>query len=150
MTVLLPAASAEAQPRSIVDTRVPEVEANGSILLADDEPEVLELEELMLESAGFDVVAVEDGLRAVEAFRERPKAFQCVVLDLTMPVMDGEEAFRALRSIRPDVPVILCSGYSSQEILARFDEERPDGFLEKPFTSDALLSLISQVVPSRS
>ena len=102
----------------------------------------------MLESEGYQVVQVSDGMEAVAAFRRRPDAIQCVILDLTMPVMDGEEAFREIRKIRPDVAVILCSGFSQQELHHRFDGEQPTGFLEKPFTSEALLRLLAAAVPA--
>lgn len=150
VTVLVPEASGKVMHQE----DAPPVEAplteTGVILLADDELPVRELESMMLETAGFEVVAVDDGLSAVEVFQERPNDFQCVILDLTMPVMDGEQAFRAIREIRPNVPVILCSGFSAQELDQRFDGDRPAGFLEKPFRADALLGLIGQITPGRS
>ncbi len=149
VTVVLPAAEGAPRSRSSRSTVPALASPAGTVLLADDEPGVRTLGETMLESAGFEVVTVEDGRRAVEVVREIRNDVVCVILDLTMPVMDGEEAFHALREVRPDVPVILCSGYSEQELRDRFDGDVPAGFLQKPFTWDALRRLLARVlVPS--
>jgi len=149
VTVLLPTAVGEARKRPLAEPLPPPATTHGTILLADDEPRVRELGSLMLESAGFEVIAVADGQAAVDAFREHREEISCAILDLTMPVLDGEETFRALREIDSKLPVILCSGYSTQELDQRFRTDRPAGFLEKPFTSDALLRMLATAVPAQ-
>lgn len=82
----------------------------------------------------------------MDLYRELHESITCVVLDLTMPEMDGAEALDELRAIRPDVPVIVCSGYSKQEILRRFDVQAPNAFLHKPFNAAHLLHTLDQVL----
>jgi len=83
----------------------------------------------------------------VETFRRRAGEIDVVVLDLTMPGMDGEETFLALRKISRKVPVILTSGYSQQEIARRFGSGAgPEGFLQKPFTVAALSGKLQEIL----
>jgi len=69
-----------------------------------------------------------------------------VLLDLTMPQMDGEETYRQLRRIAPEVPVILCSGYDPNEVARRFSGRGLAGFIRKPYTASRLLSLMKKAV----
>ena len=84
----------------------------GTILLVDDEESLLALGARMLEHLGFTVLTAADGLEAVDLYRERGKEIDLVLMDLTMPHMDGAEAFGELRRLNPDVRVVLASGYS--------------------------------------
>jgi DNA-binding NtrC family response regulator len=88
----------------------------------------------MLERRGFEVLEAEGGGAAVELFRECGREIGAVVLDLTMPGMDGEVTFQRLRAIRDDVPVILMSGHSEGDVAARLAGKTRADFLEKPFT----------------
>ncbi|MGM0578144.1 MAG: CHASE domain-containing protein [Myxococcota bacterium] len=126
----------------------PEVEGDleGTVLVADDEDLVRTLAEAVLTGAGLEVVTAADGDEAVERFRERADAVDVVLLDLTMPKRDGVEVLRMLRGIRPDVPVVVSSGYSRQEVMATFQEERPDGFIQKPFRAERLLRVVREVL----
>jgi CheY-like chemotaxis protein len=87
---------------------------------------------------GFDVLTANDGVDGLETYRTCSESICAVLLDLTMPRMDGEETFRALRQLRPDACVILMSGFSEQEAGARFVGKGLAGFLQKPFTPDEL------------
>jgi len=121
----------------------------GTILLADDEETVRRVGVDMLESLGFRVLAAADGQEAVEIFRERNEEIAGVILDLTMPRMDGEEAFREIRRIRPAVRVILTSGYNEQQTIRRFVGEGLAGFIQKPFKLIDLSTMLRQVPWSR-
>jgi PAS domain S-box-containing protein len=110
----------------------------GVVLVVDDEETIRNLTAQMLTLAGFDPVIVADGREAVEIFRAAPDRFALVLLDLTMPNMGGEETFAELQKLRPDVPVVLMSGYFKQDVLVRFANQGPAGFLQKPFTVDDL------------
>ena len=112
----------------------------GKVLLVDDEQAVRMVAGKMLERCGFDVLHAGDGREALEVFRKHSADIVCVLLDLKMPRMDGEEAFRELRRIRPDVRVILASGYSDSEIPQRFAGEGLAGFIEKPYQLHALIA----------
>jgi len=106
----------------------------GTILIVDDETAVLALAREMAEIAGYDVLVASDGQGALERFRPRAAEIACVVLDLTMPGMDGRATFEALRRIRSDVPVIFSSGYGDQATLESLSRLGIAGFIKKPYT----------------
>ncbi|GFO62893.1 response regulator [Geomonas paludis] len=106
---------------------------SGTVLLVDDEEAIRSLGREMLESLGYSVLTAEDGSAAVEIFQQRGDEVDCVILDLTMPHMDGEQALQLLRALDPQVQVILSSGYSEQEITERFTGRGLAGFIQKPY-----------------
>ena len=106
---------------------------SGMVLLADDEDPVREVAAEMLRHCGFSVLTAQDGRVAVERFRERSREIVAVVLDLAMPQMSGEAAFREIRRVRPEVPVLLASGVGDQELKRRLASEPLTGLLEKPY-----------------
>ncbi|MBM9537527.1 hybrid sensor histidine kinase/response regulator [Desulfobulbus alkaliphilus] len=108
--------------------------AQGSlILVVDDEDMVRDFCVEVLRHMGYETLEAVDGVEAVRLFRARARDIACVFLDLMMPNLDGMATFTELQRIRPGVPVILCSGFSSQEATARFHGPKPDGFLQKPY-----------------
>lgn len=118
----------------------------GTLLLADDEEMVLDVGKAMLEQLGFRVIVAADGQEALEKFRKSPDEINCVLLDLTMPKMDGAEVFREIRKLRQDIPVILTSGYSEEEVAEYFSEIVPNAYLEKPFQLAKLTERIHNVL----
>ena len=120
--------------------------ARGTVLVVDDETQLRDLEELILKRKGFTVLTAEDGRQATDIFREHKDEIVCVLLDLTMPHMGGEETFAGLRSIREDVPVILVSGYSEDELKERVEKLGFAGFLRKPVGRRALLDKVREVL----
>jgi len=112
------------------------------ILLVDDEEIILTLAKQMLEYLGHKVLTAADGLTAVDLYREHSAEIVLVVLDLTMPRMDGEETYERLRSIEPDVRVIFTSGYPEQEVRTRFNSEGIRAFVQKPYRMDTLREAI--------
>jgi len=118
----------------------------GTILLVDDEDAVLRVAQTALTQSGFSVLVAHDGQEALDVFQSRADEITAVVLDVTMPRMDGEETFRALRLIRPDVRVLMSSGYSEQHAMAHFTGERLMGFIQKPYLSKALVEKLRQVL----
>jgi PAS domain S-box-containing protein len=117
-----------------------------SVLLVDDEETVRAVAERMLKRMGAEVTLAEDGREAVELFRAAPERFAVVVVDLTMPHLDGDECFRELRRIDKNVPVILSSGYSEQELVERFASKGFAAFIQKPYGYDALLKKLAGVL----
>jgi CheY-like chemotaxis protein len=99
----------------------------------DDEEMVRTAAGLLVERLGFRVLSASGGAEAVELFRKSQREVSCVLLDVTMPAMDGEETFWALREIREDVPVLFMSGHSSREIDSRLLRKSRVGKLRKPF-----------------
>ncbi|MBK8185144.1 MAG: response regulator [Candidatus Competibacteraceae bacterium] len=114
----------------------------GTILLVDDEESVRVMGIRMLERLGFSVITATDGSEALDIYRNRRDEIALVLLDLTMPDLDGEETFRELRQIDSRVCVVMSSGYTESEIAPRFAGKRLSGFLQKPYTLDALMQCV--------
>jgi PAS domain S-box-containing protein len=106
---------------------------SGRILLADDEETVRTVVARVLETLGFTITVAADGREAVKIFEADPDAFTLVVMDLTMPHLDGAEAFARMRLLRPDVRVVLMSGFSEHDATITFAGKGLAGFLQKPF-----------------
>ena len=118
----------------------------GLVLVVDDEETIRSTVARMLVSTGFEPVLVADGREAVEVFRTDPGRFALVLLDLTMPHMDGEQTFAELRRLRADVRVVLMSGFNQQEALVRFPGKGLASFLQKPFPVGALRAVLQSVL----
>jgi signal transduction histidine kinase len=132
------------EPSSLADWR-----GQGTILLVDDEESLLTLGARMLEHLGFTVLTVADGLQAVNLYRERGKEIDLVLMDLTMPHMDGAEAFSELRRLNPEVPIVLASGYSHEDVASRFAGKGLSGVLQKPYTLAKLRESLAGLMPKR-
>jgi PAS domain S-box-containing protein len=142
--VLFPARADVAAPAESVSA--PEtVRGSGMVLVVDDEDLVRGAVKATLHRFGYSVLLAENGQQAVELFRATHADLCAVVLDMTMPVMSGEEALRQLRVIDPSVPVILSSGFSEAEAVRRFTGKGLAGFLQKPFTARTLAAKLKEV-----
>jgi two-component system cell cycle sensor histidine kinase/response regulator CckA len=144
--VLFPALERPAERTDGMSGPGPEWRGSGTILLADDEETIRTLGSRMLERMGFSVLTAENGSQAVDIFKERSGEITCVILDLTMPRMDGEETFRELRRIRKDVRIIMSSGYNEQEITQRFAGKGIDGFIQKPYQMADLAATLKDIL----
>lgn len=120
----------------------------GTVLLVDDEETVRAIAREMLEALGFRTRSATHGREAVELFTKYGADIDCVMLDLTMPHLDGEETFRELRRIRPDVKVIMTSGYCEQEVTQRFIGKGLTAFIQKPFKLASLNDTLRKVLGS--
>jgi len=118
---------------------------HGSVLIVDDEEAVRGIAAQMVAYYGFDVKQAESGQQALELVRERPTPFDLVLLDLTMPGMDGFATFTALREVKPEQRIVIFSGYSAHDARQRFAGQNLNGFLQKPFSADALREILTQV-----
>ena len=118
----------------------------GTVLVIDDEEIVRRTAQATLKRFGYEVVVAEDGRQGLDAFRRLADRVDVVLLDMTMPVMSGEETFRKLRGIRPDIKVILSSGYNEAEAIRNFSGKGLAGFVQKPYTSARLAEAISSVL----
>ena len=119
---------------------------SGTVLIADDEETVCAVGKQMLTYMGFKVLTAPDGREALKVFRENADEIVCVLLDLTMPHMDGNEAFRAMRRLHPDVKVILSSGYNEQDAIQRLTGIGLAGFIQKPFNMATLKEKLAEVL----
>ena len=144
--VLLPAADGtvvHAEPAAAENLR-----GTGTILVVDDEDIVRNMAKRVLQRYGYTVILAEDGKAGVEALGQKKSDISLVLLDMTMPVMNGEEAFRQIRMISPDVRVILSSGYSEVEAIRRFSNKGLAGFIQKTYTSVELARKVKTVLTS--
>jgi DNA-binding NtrC family response regulator len=92
------------------------------------------------------VEVAENGRIAIDMFRLTPDRYRAVVLDFAMPEADGEQAFLEIRQIRPKAVVLVMSGYSPLQVLARFEDKGLNGFIQKPFQSKDLIAALRQVL----
>ena len=120
----------------------------GCVILADDDEMVRNVGQRMLQKAGFSVLTATNGLEAVGLLQERKEDVTCIVLDLTMPRMGGEAAFRKIREISADVPVLISSGYDEHEIAERFAGKSIAGFVQKPYRTADLLEKVREALVS--
>ncbi len=143
--VLLPAIADEAvSPAS--QARADQLwRGSGTVLLVDDEESVRTIATTMLQRLGMTVVTAVDGQDAVDVYRRRGDEIGCVIMDLTMPRMDGEQAYRELRRIRADVAVIISSGYDEQDVTPRFGTDGPVTFIQKPYELARLAGALRRV-----
>jgi len=143
--VALPACGKPARLARHSGSQVQVVNGGGTVLLVDDEEAVRNIGKGMLEELGFSVITASDGREAVEVFKAtRDIAF--VILDLTMPVLDGEQCFRELRQLNAEVKVLMSSGYSEQDVIRRFWGMGLAGFLQKPYRFSALKQAVLRIV----
>jgi len=119
---------------------------SGLVLVVDDNDLVRKLSCRMLEKMGFNTVAASNGKQAIKRFREKSDELVAVILDFSMSGMDGEEVFMALHNIRAEVPVVLCSGFTRQDVLDRFRAQGLAGFLHKPYSRTQLQATMRGVV----
>jgi len=144
--VLLPAVEGAAILKRRKPPVSPSWRGHGLILLVDDEDAVRTVAGDMLKRAGFEVVTAKDGREALAVFEDHLEEIVLVLLDLTMPAMDGEETFRELHRLKGEVPVVLCSGYDEQDVTRRFDGRELAGFLQKPFTWEQLMTTLQELI----
>jgi CheY-like chemotaxis protein len=113
------------------------VRGSGTVLLVDDEETIRGIGAEMLKELGFAVITAADGREALEIFASRSD-IDAVLLDLTMPHMDGEQCFRELRQLDPAVKVIMSSGFNEQEVTGKFIGKGLTGFIQKPYRMSTL------------
>jgi len=148
--VLFPAHKPPAvQPPEKPTVQPEEHRGTGTILLVDDEAPVRRAAKRMLENRGFGVITAADGREAIEVFGEHRDEIDCVLLDLSMPRMAGQETYRLLREASSEVRVILSSGYSEEDALRRFDTEGLAGFIQKPYAAEKLVAMLREVLARR-
>ena len=144
--VLLPSAGGRVPQVAPEDTSIADWRGRGTVLVVDDDEGVRELLAETLRRAGLTVLLAGDGREAVELFRRQADEIQVVVLDRTMPDIDGEEAFSEIRRIRSDARIILVSGYSEERAVWDVIDRGLDAFLHKPFDPMALLERVRRVL----
>lgn len=130
---------------------MPSLEAwhGSTVLVVDDDPVVRSVTHNMLSRMGFQTLLAYDGQQGLLKFIEHQDKIALVLLDLTMPQMGGEEAFREMKKVKREIPIVLCSGYTQEEAINLFSEQGISGFLEKPFTRKSLVQKLMEVFSSK-
>ncbi len=148
--VFFPAIAEQPEARQGMQGRkLGEIAGCGKILVVDDEEVVRKTASHALRKCGCEVLVAENGARGLEIFERELDRIRCVVLDMTMPVMSGEETLARMKSLRAGAPIILSSGYSETEAARRFEGKGLAGFLQKPYKAEDLVRMVRGIV-SRS
>jgi DNA-binding NtrC family response regulator len=112
----------------------------------DDEADIVGLESQILERLGYQVEAMTSSSEALEAFRKRPEAYDMVITDVAMPDMSGDRLSGELMKIRPDIPVLMCTGFSEAMTEEKVAALGIKGFLNKPIPADTFARKIRQIL----
>jgi len=139
---------AEGSPTDAVEKQAVIRSGHERILFVDDEPAIVELGQKMLEQYGYSVTTSVDPVQALERFKNAPADFDMVITDMTMPGMTGEQLTTALLHIRPDLPIVVCTGFSERMNKEKAQEIGIRKLLDKPIAPSALLSTIREIFDS--
>ncbi|MBN1149863.1 response regulator, partial [candidate division WOR-3 bacterium] len=120
-----------------------------TVLLIEDEKMVRNICEKMLSSIGYRVLTAEDGLKGIEVFSSDPDSIAVVILDLSMPKMDGKECLLRIREIKKDARVVISSGYSEEDMSKEFHEIEVNGFIQKPYNIKTLKNKLAELTQGR-
>lgn len=149
-TIWLPQIREERMQEELSEENTAWATGSERILLADDEELVLHYSQEMLAMAGYRVTAARNGVEALQIFQEDPNAFDLVLTDMTMPKMSGMELTRQCLSLRPELPVILCTGYSDQVSRESAANAGVRAYLTKPVGGSKLCDTIRQVLDTKA
>ncbi len=144
-TVALPAQAVEKKAEEPVN-QVASIRNTGIVLFVEDEPLLQQLGQKMLKTLGLNSLVAGDGIEAVRMYKERGHEISVVMLDMTMPYMNGEETYHELRKIDPNVTVILASGYTESELHERFTNCPIAGFMHKPYNLSTMREALRKVL----
>ena len=143
--VLFPAVAMSQSSEDTYPAALESWTGQGTVLVVEDQAPVRDLARMILERSGLTVLTAEDGRQAVAMFTKHANDVHAVLLDLSMPGMDGVEVLQYMTGLAPEVRVVLCSGYNEQDVNARLDGLRPAGFLRKPYHPSELLERLRAI-----
>ena len=147
--VYLPLSSDEAEDQAPTGTS-PMPTGTERVLFVDDEADMVDSGRQILERLGYKVTTRTSSLEALETFRARPDKFDLVITDYTMPQMTGAELAREMLSLRPEVPVILCTGFSEQISAEQAEAMGIKRFLMKPLVAREMAEVIREVLEEKT
>jgi two-component system, cell cycle sensor histidine kinase and response regulator CckA len=148
--IILPVADCHASiPLKRAEFYLPLPTGTETVLLVDDEHRIVELEKQMIESLGYTVIPRTSSIEALAAFRHNPAKFDIVITDQTMPNMNGIEFAKNILSIRPDIPVIICTGFSEKVTMEKIDAMGIKGILTKPIPKSELAVVVRRALDGR-
>jgi two-component system, cell cycle sensor histidine kinase and response regulator CckA len=118
----------------------------ATILVIDDQDDVLDVIERMLEHAGLNTVSANTGQKGIALFSATPNRFEAAILDVMMPEMSGRDCYRALKAIRPELPIIMASGFTDDQLIEEITQDGASAFVKKPFRREELISAIAKAI----
>ena len=133
------------KPRVVSSGKRPE-KGSGTILVVDDEEYILNADKAMLNELGYEVLLANGGKEALRVFDENKERINLLILDLIMPDLSGEIVYDRIKSLRPDIRVILSSGYSIEGQAESILKRGCDGFIQKPYNLNQLAQKIKQIL----
>ncbi|MEE4114337.1 MAG: response regulator, partial [Desulfobacteraceae bacterium] len=146
-TALFPIQGISLRPVTVDRADTKSLRERGTVLLVDDDEMVMDIGNQFLKRMGYTVRTASNGQQALDLFKQAPDRLDCLLLDFTMPGMDGLETMQQIRKIRPDARIIITSGYTRQQIEDRFvNIGPPDGFIQKPFEMKTLQNKLHEVM----
>jgi CheY-like chemotaxis protein len=145
--VVLPIANSSAASKTQEKKKNAPIDGKGkTILIIDDDPFVFDLLNDTLTEARFTVTGAMDPVKGIEIYSRNHASIDLIILDYSMPGMDGKKAFQELLMINQQAKILLCSGYTEEETLTQFGNVRPAGFFQKPYKAHELLERMAQVL----
>ena len=148
--ILLPAAASSLTPAPAPSVPSLSWRGSGTVLVVDDEESIRKVAARALATMGFETVLAVDGQDGLEKLRHSETPIAAVLMDLTMPRLDGEAATKAMHALRPDLPIVLMTGFDEGEMSERFSASGCAGFVPKPFTLNQLREAMQAAIPNRS
>ena len=145
--IFLPAALSKVKKKTLMpEARQTIYSGKGSILLIDDEEGVIEVCSEMLENLGYKVKAVTDGIQAIEVLKSGDSNIDLVILDMVMPIINGQQTFEKIRKIDPDIKILVCSGYTKEDKIQKMIEQGCNEYILKPFDVAVLSEKLKKVL----
>jgi len=144
--MLLPISDQAAIPLKQKQDKSHNWQGSGTVLIVDDEESIRESAAMMLEDMGFATLTAADGVEGVEIYRQFQNDITAVLLDMTMPRLDGKGCFREIHRINPEAKVILSSGYNEQEATSHFSGLKLTGFVQKPYSPETLIKAMQEML----
>ena len=144
--LLFPTGVEENTQPPLTESPTPSWKSTDTVLVVDDEEDVRVASQLILEEVGFTVLVACDGREGLELYKQHSAEIRIVLMDLTMPHMNGEQLFREIRQLNTKIPIILSSGYTEEDASKRFSEEGIAGFIQKPYLIDTFINKIRHVL----
>jgi len=117
-----------------------------TVLLVDDDEMLREIGKSILEAININVITAINGVEALTLFQQHQDNIDMVLLDLTMPKMGGEECFKRLRALAPELEVLICSGYIGAEVKALFYTDNRIDFIQKPYQPEAIQDKVKNIL----
>jgi CheY-like chemotaxis protein len=146
-TALFPIQGISLRPPAVDDRDSESMAGQATVLLVDDDEMVMDIGEQFLKRMGYNVRTASSGQKALDIVKQGSDRIDCLLLDFTMPGMDGLETMQQVRSLRPDARIIITSGYTRQQIEDRFARiGPPDDFIQKPFEMKTLQEKLDRVI----